>query len=344
VRFTLASMASPGTDIAFNEQRTEGYRAFANKIWNAARFIFMNVERAKEAGMAVDMRALVEAAQSEELEARWIRFQLTATAGQVTKELQEYRFDNAANLIYQFFWGDLCDWYLEMVKLRLVFSTEGDNTTAVAALHTLLSVFEGSLRLLSPFMPFLTEELWQALYDDAPPTASIGLAEYPQEGRSAIQEAGIAAEMALLQELVTTIRALRKDLGMPEKQPADVIVHTGPSFDASTHTLVLQKLAFAPSVRSSAFEAGLARRTTANFEVQVLFVRTIDPELESARLTKEIAGLQKAVDSAQRQLGNAGFLAKAPAAVVDGLKTQYAENTQLLEKKQAELDALSAKP
>jgi valyl-tRNA synthetase len=343
VRFTLASMASPGTDIAFNEQRTEGYRAFANKIWNAARFIFMNVERAKEAGVAVDMRSLANAAQSDELEARWIRSQLAATAGQVAKELDEYRFDNAANLIYQFFWGDLCDWYLEMVKLRLLFGTEGENAPATAALHTLLSVFEGSLRLLSPFMPFLTEELWQALYDNAPPAASIALADYPQEGRSLTQEPGVSGEMALLQELVTTIRALRKDLGMPEKQHADVIVHTGTSFDAGAHTLVLQKLAFAPSVRSDAFDAGLARRTTANFEVQVLFVRTIDPEVESARLTKEIAGLQKAVDSAQRQLGNAGFLAKAPAPVVDGLKTQYAENTQLLEKKQAELDALSAK-
>ncbi len=341
VRFTLASMASPGTDIAFNEQRTEGYRAFANKIWNAARFIFMNVERAKEAGVAVDMQALADAEQSEEIEARWIRARLAATAGQVAKELEEYRFDNAANLIYQFFWGDLCDWYLEIVKLRLAFDAGADNSAATAALHTLLRVFEASLRLLSPFMPFLTEELWQALYDGQTPHASIALAAYPADGQPLACEERVAGEMALLQELVTAVRALRKDLAMPEKQPADIVVMSGTDFDASAHALVLQKLAFAPAVSSGAFDPALARRTTANFEVQVLFVRTVDPEVEAARLTKEMTGLRKAIESADRQLGNAGFLSKAPANVVEGLKAQYAENTSLLAKKQAELDALA---
>jgi valyl-tRNA synthetase len=340
VRFTLASMASPGTDIAFNEQRTEGYRAFANKIWNAARFIFMNVERAKDAGVVVDMPALAEAEQSAEIEARWIRAQLAATAGGVAKELAEYRFDNAANLIYQFFWGDLCDWYLEIVKLRLVFNADGENAGATAALHTLLGVFEASLRLLSPFMPFLTEELWQALHDGQPPQVSVALAPYPTDEQPFAYEFGVLGEMALLQELATAVRALRKDLAMPEKQPAEIVVHAGVAFDASAHALVLQKLAFASAVSGGAFDPALARRTTANFEVQVLFVRTIDPEAEAARLNKEIAGLRKGIEAAERQLGNAGFLSKAPANVVDGLKAQHTENASLLAKKQSELDML----
>ena len=127
VRFTLASMASPGTDIAFNVARTEGYRAFANKIWNAARFIFMNVDRAAEIGITVDPAALGSmpiAAADAPLEARWIVAELHATAAKVNQSLENYRFDDAANTIYQFFWGSFCDWYLEIVKLRLDFSED----------------------------------------------------------------------------------------------------------------------------------------------------------------------------------------------------------------------------
>ena len=125
VRFTLASMASPGTDIAFNEARTEGYRAFANKIWNAARFLFMNVDRAAEVGIAVDPSALGGNADAEPgCAARrraGLSAELHATAAKVNQSLANYRFDDAANAIYQFFWGSFCDWYLEIVKLRLDF-------------------------------------------------------------------------------------------------------------------------------------------------------------------------------------------------------------------------------
>ena len=127
VRFTLASMASPGTDIAFNVARTEGYRAFANKIWNAARFLFMNVDRAAEIGITVDQKtlgAMPTAAEDAPLEARWIVAELNATAAKVNQALENYRYDDAANTIYQFFWGSFCDWDLEIVKLRLDFSDE----------------------------------------------------------------------------------------------------------------------------------------------------------------------------------------------------------------------------
>ena len=183
MRFTLAAMASPGTDIAFSEARTEGYRAFANKIWNAARFIFMNMDRAAEAGLTVDPAKLLAdpvLAPSSPIEARWIVSRLNTTAAEVNEALAEYRFDEAANIIYQFFWGDFCDWYLEIVKLRLDFSETADKDATQSALATLIGVFESALRLLSPFMPFITEEIWHALYDQRAPAASIALTRYPQ--------------------------------------------------------------------------------------------------------------------------------------------------------------------
>src|SRR6202034_3590830 len=144
VRFTLASMASPGTDIAFSEARTEGYRAFANKIWNAARFIFMNVERAREAGIAVDSSLLGQTpavSASAPLDARWVVARLNSVAAEVNAAFADYRFDEAASLVYQFFWGDFCDWYLEIVKLRLDFSETADKAATKSALTTLLQVF-----------------------------------------------------------------------------------------------------------------------------------------------------------------------------------------------------------
>ena len=183
VRFTLAAMASPGTDIALSEDRIEGYRAFANKIWNAARFIFMNVEKASRAGIYVDPNTLVNSFGPDAnapIEARWIVSRLNRTAVDVNEALAEYRFDEAANFVYQFFWGDFCDWYLEILKLRLDFSETADKFAVKLALTTLLSTFEAALRLLSPFMPFITEELWHAVYDGKPPAKSIALSRYPQ--------------------------------------------------------------------------------------------------------------------------------------------------------------------
>ena len=195
VRFTLASMASPGTDIAFNVARTEGYRAFANKIWNAARFMFMNVDRAAEVGITVDPAALggmPTVAADAPLEARWIVAELHATAAKVNQSLENYRYDDAANTIYQFFWGSFCDWYLEIVKLRLDFLSEDGRQVPADTkprLTTLVQVFEASLRLLSPFMPFLTEELWHAVYDGNPPAKSIALTQYPRAAQRSTMHA-----------------------------------------------------------------------------------------------------------------------------------------------------------
>ncbi len=356
VRFTLASMASPGTDIAFNVARTEGYRAFANKIWNAARFLFMNVDRAAEIGITVDPASLGKmpsAAADAPLEARWIVAEFHATAAKVNQSLESYRYDDAANTIYQFFWGSFCDWYLEIVKLRLDFPMDGpagespaDQTSKHesrrAALTTLVSVFEAFLRLLSPFMPFITEEIWHALYDGNPPAKSIALTTYPQAGEAALDPAAIAI-MADLQSFIVEVRGLRKEIGVEEKAVTPVEVLTASSMRGviEANSAMVEKLARVSELRFvEQITAGLAKHSTPSFDVAVVYERTIDVPAERDRLTKDIAKFEKGLAAAERQLGNEGFLAKAPAHVVEGLKKQEAETRSLLEKAQAALAAL----
>jgi valyl-tRNA synthetase len=343
VRFTLASMASPGTDIAFNVARTEGYRAFANKIWNAARFLFMNVDRAAEIGIAVDPSALGSmpvAAADAPLEARWIVSELHSTADMVNHSLENYRYDDAANTIYQFFWGSFCDWYLEIVKLRLDFSETADKSQTKAALTTLVSVFEASLRLLSPFMPFITEEIWHALYDGNPPAKSIALTQYPL-GIATPDES--LAEMALVKYVIGEVRALRKEIGAEEKAvtPIEICINEQLRPFVQKNTDIIERLARVAEIRYVAeLSEGLAKHSATTFDVAVVYEKQIDVPAERERLTKDIAKYEKGLAAAERQLGNAGFLAKAPANVVEGLKKQESETRFLLEKAKAALEAL----
>ena len=361
VRFTLASMASPGTDIAFNVARTEGYRAFANKIWNAARFIFMNMERAREVGIVVDREALggmPTVADDAPLEARWIVAELNATAAKVNQSLENYRFDDAANSIYQFFWGSFCDWYLEIVKLRLDFSENTDKAQTRAALTTLVSVFEASLRLLSPFMSFLTEELWHAVYDGNPPAKSIALTDYPQ-GRYSGDIAKIsfahayesdALEMRVIQSVVTALRSQRKECGVPEKEIIPATIYCAQEDGSLTlgylskdsNRRLCNSLARVDlTVELGRPPAGKKVRSEIGFSAVVSYEAPIDVAAERERLAKEIAKYEKGLISAERQLGNESFLAKAPAQVVGGLKKQEAETRLLLEKARAALDNLN---
>ncbi len=345
VRFTLASMASPGTDIAFNVARTEGYRAFANKIWNAARFIFMNVEKGREAGVAIDLSGLPHtllAGEDVSIESAWIRGRLAKTAAAVNTALGEYRFDEAANLIYQFFWGDFCDWYLEIVKLRLDFAGAHNIEKGARALNTLVAVFEAALRLLSPFMPFITEEIWHALYDQNVPAPSVALTRYPDAGDVLSDESSLAS-MELLQELIVTIRSLRKDLGVSEKENTPVLLRgservrelMAQNFD------ILEKLARVSEIKPDPDHlTGVNARSAVEFDVAIEYERTIDVAAERERLTRDIAKYEKGLASAERQLGNEAFLSKAPASVVEGLKKQEYETRLLLARARTALESL----
>ncbi|MGI4755555.1 MAG: valine--tRNA ligase [Janthinobacterium lividum] len=353
VRFTLASQASPGTDIAFSEQRTEGYRAFANKIWNAARFLFLQVERARAAGYKMRMGAGTQVSALPEItpiETRWIFARLRAVCAEVDRALNDYRFDEAANAIYQFFWGEFCDWYLELVKLRLDFpeTVEGEtpiqNPETAISLAGLVGVFEASLRLLSPFMPFLTEELWHALYEGEPPAKSIALTRFPQPDDFPADDVATAA-ITTLQDLIVTVRALRKELGVPEKEAAPILLHGDNRVLAlaDANRDMLARMARVSDVDFAIDPlTGPAARSGTGFDVTVIYEKQVDVPAERERLTKELARLAKGLEAANRQLGNEGFLAKAPVAVVDGLKKQQAETQSLHSKAQAALDALPA--
>ena len=347
VRFTLASMASPGTDIAFNVARTEGYRAFANKIWNAARFLFMNVDRAAEIAITVDPSALggmPEVGPDAPIEARWIVAELHATAGRVKQSLENYRYDDAANTIYQFFWGSFCDWYLEIVKLRLDFSEAADKAATKAALTTLVSVFEAALRMLSPFMPFLTEELWHSVYDWNPPAKSIALTCYPAAVDGEVNQAALAA-MELLQSLIVEVRAVRKEVGVEEKASAPIELRIASELREviQENQALIERLARVSEIRFvEKISAGVSKHHTALFDVGVVYERRVDVAAERQRLGKEIAKYEQVISNSDRQLNNPGFISKAPAHVVDGLKKQRESTNQLLDKARAELDSLPA--
>ncbi|MHB2008366.1 MAG: valine--tRNA ligase [Acidobacteriaceae bacterium] len=346
VRFTLASMASPGTDIAFSEARTEGYRAFANKIWNAARFIFMQMERAKEAGIAIDLsdraRFILPDGDAP-LEDHWIAACLNRCAAEVHQSLVNYRFDDAANSIYRFFWGEFCDWYLEIVKLRMEFGEGSDRDGAAQAFSTLIDVFEAALRLLSPFMPFLTEEIWHALYERRTPQLSIALAQYPEA--CDMDSQGVVSAMAMLQSVISDIRNLRKEQNVPEREQVPVWLYTA---DATRQRIAwssgfVRRLAKASELRFS--EAPLNApgvRQGLEYQLTIEYSQPVDAAAERERLTKDLAKFEKEMQSKQSQLHNEGFLAKAPAKVVDGLRRRANELTVLIEKTRAALDSLDA--
>ena len=232
VRFTLASMASPGTDIAFSEARTEGYRAFANKIWNAARFLFMNIDRAREAGYKIDdarassvqsPNSPTEHAPRNPLDLRPPQRRLHRSRPRPRRlPLRRSRQRHLPVLLGR--------------TLRLVPRTRqtppqlrqkaphAKPNSPPLTLASLTGVFEASLRLLSPFMPFITEEIWHALYNDAPPAKSIALTRYPQPADFPADPIAASA-MKTLQDLIVTIRALRKELGVPEKESTPIHLH-----------------------------------------------------------------------------------------------------------------------
>jgi valyl-tRNA synthetase len=329
-RFTLAAMSSPGTDIAFNESRTEGYRAFANKIWNAARFMFMNVDRIDPGlrpGTGEDVRrsAGVAGFAAATLEDHWVLSRFNSVAKSVNESLLNYRFDEAANSIYDFFWGEFCDWYLELIKPRL--APESEN--AAAACGNLVALFEASLRLLHPVMPFITDEIWHAIYDEKPPQKSLAMAPYPQADEKQIDK-NAETQMAILQDLIVSVRNLRAELKVETKVKVPVEIYTAEAeirmlveqnFGAVERLANVEKVTFAEKSLSNLPGA----RNTARFDVHVFYEKKIDVAAESERLKKELEKIEKETANLQRQLANEQFLAKAPAQVIEKMRARVTE-------------------
>ncbi len=350
-RFTLASMAAPGTDISFSESRTESYRAFANKIWNAARFLFMNVDRATEQKVWSLAEFSAKGAQpaaglkdfaAVTLEDRWILSRFNRVAGEVSAALKEYRFHEAAHVVYHFFWGDYCDWYVELGKPRLLSEDRGE---ARAAFANVVRIFEGALRLLAPFMPFITEEIWHALYDGQPPLKSVALAAYPVTDEMQLDTAA-ERDMAILQDLIVAVRNIRAEVKVGQKETLPIQVFAFPEVRAllEANLPALSRLANVSDLSfvDESLSKATNSRTTARFEVRLVYEQKIDVAAETARAKKELDKLEGEFTRNSAQLGNEGFLAKAPAKVVEGLKTRRVELESLIEKAKARLAELAA--
>jgi valyl-tRNA synthetase len=334
LRFTLAVMAAPGTDIALSEERILSYRAFANKIWNAARFLFFNLEKIEAAGVtleelaAPDIRSAAPYKHKGEmaLTDRWIFSRLAAVRDEISDALEHFRFHEAAHVIYHFFWGDFCDWYIEWVKPRL---GAADREAAAATWRNLFSVFEAALRLLHPFMPFLTEDLWHKLPQRAG-AKSIAFEPFPGP-QPARRDADAERQMALLQEIVVAARNLRAELKLDPKKK---IAAEFAASDGGVRKLVEANLDFVLplatlselKVSADRFDSsGGATRSSAQFDLRIAYGDAIDVKAEVARLRKETDRLAKDLESKRTRLADDTFRSRAPAEVVRTLETTMAE-------------------
>ena len=352
MRFCLASMAAPGTDIVLSDDRLASARNFANKIWNASRFLFMNLDKFEESGGASfeqlagpDVREQAPYAYKDSVPLidEWIFERLTSARETVNQALRNYRFHEAAQTIYQFFWGDFCDWYIEWIKPDLL---NPDRERAEVAWKNLFAVFDDALRLLHPFMPFLTEELWHQL-PQRPGAKSIALQEFATNRRKTGEEPR-AHEFALIQDTIGEIRNIRAEMKLDPKKKIAAEFHSSYGYIRDTierNRYGILRLAILSDLKVSASklsETGGTVRSTARFDVRVAHsTDAVDAHAEKARLRKEIEGLEKAIAAKENQLGNATFRSKAPEKIIQGMEATMAEQRLELEKLKARLRDLS---
>ncbi|MCL5022878.1 MAG: valine--tRNA ligase [Nitrospirae bacterium] len=328
-RFTLAAFAAQGRDIRFSEERVEGYRFFVNKLWNAARFITMNITHVSEDALRdalKDRDALLTARGSFlDLPDRWILSRLSGVAEEVGRALGEYRFNDAASGIYQFVWHEFCDWYIEMAKH--IISDKAEYRAGTVA--CLIAVLDNSLRLLHPFMPFITEEIWQGLREYLPGSPeSIMIAPYPTAlpGDSRAEE-----EMRYIMEAVTGIRNIRGELNVSPAAHVTVLLKTfgdGSERILNQNIPLIRKLARAGEVRAGkALEKpkGAATGVRDFFEIYVPVEGLLNIEEEIARLMKEKMKVAESLKFLEKKLLSEDFLARAPKEIVEKERAKYRE-------------------
>jgi valyl-tRNA synthetase len=326
VRFTLASLDSPGRDIPLNRDQIAGYRAFGNKLWNATRFALSRIPPEARVRTAIDPAGL---AAPE----RWILSRLSRVAAEVDARFETFRFDEACNRLYHFFWGDLCDWYIELAKPALF----GDAPRPQVG-DVLLTVLDRALRLLHPVMPFLTEELWQRLpgHEEIHPE-TICLAPYPRR-EEAWEDDAVEAGMDALTQIVTRVRALRTEMGLTPKAKLDLHLQAADERVGrllAEQAPLIQSLTRVESIALGAPPEGTRRDLVAGVEIGIGVEKTgVDktgvekPGMtadERGKLEKELDKLTTEIGRAAERLANPDFLGKAPAHVVEGGKAKLAE-------------------
>ena len=349
MRFCLASMAAPGTDIVLSDDRLASSRNFANKIWNAARFLFVNLDKFEQTGVTLEQLAapLIRAKAPYSwnggvpLADAWLFARLASTVETVDDAYANYRFHEAAHAIYQFFWGDFCDWYIEWVKPDLQAT---DRERAIVAWRNLFAAFDGALRLLHPLMPFLTEELWHQLPQPAG-AKSIALDGFPQ-AQPHWKNAEADEQFSLIQEIITALRNIRAELKLDPKKK---LAAQFSSLDAGVRKLVegnrdgIGRLAILSDLAISSERLAAtdgAVRSTARFDVRITYGEGVDIAAERAKLKKEIEKLESAIAAKERQLADETFRSRAPEKIVRALEETLAGQKIELEKLKSRLAQL----
>jgi valyl-tRNA synthetase len=340
LRFTFAALATMGRDIRFDLGRVEGYRNFCNKLWNAARFVLMHTEEHAADTAAGEFEFGVAD--------RWIRGRLGAAVQSVRDSLAGYRFDLAAQAIYEFVWYEFCDWYLELAKPVLQ-SADATSAAKRGARRTLVEVLEATLRMLHPLMPFITEEIWQRVGPLAGRKGdTVMLEPYPRNADFPA-DAAAARQVAALKAVVLGIRQIRGELDVPHSRTAPVYVRSDREGDAEAIAALagtIARVGNLESVRVVASEADLPPCAIAIIDGRTVlapFARLVDDvSAEIARLEKRRAKAGQERDRCAAKLGNANFVGNAPPEVVAQERERLAEYERQVEQLGEQLRRLAA--
>lgn len=312
LRFTLATGNSPGNDMRFSDERVEASRNFANKIWNAARFILMNLPENEPAPYIPQALAI---------EDKWILSQYNTLVSGVTDSLEKFELGMAVQKLYDFIWDVFCDWYIEIAKIRLNGDDEEQKATVRAVL---VYVMSNTLKLLHPFMPFITEEIWQTL----PHTGeSIMISDWPKAD-NALNFAAEEAEMSRIMTAIKAVRNRRAEMNVAPSKKAKIFIETAYADTFLKGTVFFKRLASASEVEVAAHFDDMDSAVSIITESARLYIpmdELVDFKAELARLNKEKAGVQKELDFVNNKLNNENFVNKAPAAVVEGQRQAKAQ-------------------
>lgn len=327
LRFTLVTGNSPGNDLRFSQEKVEASRNFANKIWNASRFILMNIDGHDVPNQLPEKLAL---------EDKWIVNQFNQVVKEVTDNLEHFEIGIAVQKLYDFLWDELCDWYIEIAKIRLQSS---DEEAAQTARQVLVWVMTGTLQLLHPFMPYITEEIWQSLPHEG---ESIMVSKWPvYEEAHCFQQA--ASDMQGIMDVIRAVRNRRSEMNVPPSRKTHLYIATAAEKVFQEGAPIIERLAFANGVEiGPAFEIeGAVNIVTSGAKAYIPMDELVDKKAELARLTKELESAQKQYATTQQKLSNEKFLSKAPENVVEGVRQNAAKLKEHIALIQSSIDALS---